>query len=113
MAIDINKVNAGHGSQLKGTEAKKIDTANSQQSRPQVQNQVSQQSAAPKDSVSLTQQAQSLGQMQRAMASTPSFNQERVATIKKALAEGQYKVDPERLAQKLHSFEEELGNLSS
>lgn len=112
MAMDINKVNAGHGGHLKGADAKKVDATNSQQSRPQVQNPVEQQ-AVPKDSVSLTQQAQSLGQMQRNLASTPSFNQDKVATIKKALAEGQYNVDPEKLAQKLHAFEEDLGNLAS
>ena len=112
MALDINSLNAGHAKSLKSHEVTKADTANPS-SRSQAQNAAAQQTAVPKDSVSLTQQAQTLSQMQRAMASSPSFNQERVASIKKAISDGQYKVNPEKLAQKMHQFEEELGKLVS
>ncbi|MBD1390822.1 flagellar biosynthesis anti-sigma factor FlgM [Neiella sp. HB171785] len=115
MAIDTNRLHGNPGNQVKSSTAGKSD-AQVQQNRQttQSQSQSSQQAApaTPKDSVSLTQQAQSLGSMQRAMANAPSFSQERVANIKKAIAEGQYKVDPEKLAQKLQAFEKELGNLT-
>ncbi len=113
MAIDINKLNTGHPSQLKGNNASQASTAQQRSSSAQGQPTPAAQQAVPKDSVSLTQQAQSLGQMQKTMASTPSFNQEKVASLKKAVAEGQYKVDPEKLAQKLQEFETELGNIMS
>ncbi|MBW8190848.1 flagellar biosynthesis anti-sigma factor FlgM [Neiella marina] len=112
MAIDINRVQGTPTTSVKGANAGKPD-AQVQQNSQGSQAPASQPAAAHvKDSVSLTQQAQSLGNMQRAMASTPSFSQERVASIKKAIAEGQYKVDPEKLAQKLQDFEKELGNLA-
>ncbi|MCM2678931.1 flagellar biosynthesis anti-sigma factor FlgM [Echinimonas agarilytica] len=116
MAIDINRLNAGHNTQVKGSESKAVGTANQQQTRQLAQtqsNQTSQAQVVPKDSVSLTQQAQSLGQMQRNMSTSDSFNQEKVAQIKKALSEGQYTVDSERLAQKLQDFEQEIGNYVS
>ncbi|GGA65544.1 hypothetical protein GCM10011369_03730 [Neiella marina] len=115
MAIDTNRVQGNPGNQVKGSTAGKSEVQiqqNRQTTQSQSQSNQQASPAAVKDSVSLTQQAQSLGSMQRAMASSPSFSQERVANIKKAIAEGQYKVDPEKLAQKLQAFEKELGNLT-
>lgn len=113
MAMDINKLSAGHASQLASSESKKADSTNQQVRSQQQAQQLQQQTPVAKDSVSLTQQAQTLGQMQKTLSSTPSFNQERVASIKKAIADGEYKVNPEKLAQKLQEFESELGNLTS
>lgn len=113
MAIDMNRIQGNPATPVKSGNAGKAEPQvqqNRQGSQPQAP--AAQQAAGAKDSVSLTQQAQSLGSMQRAMASSPSFSQERVANIKKAIAEGQYKVDPEKLAQKLQDFEKELGTLA-
>lgn len=112
MAIDINKTNISPRNQLRGPEAKKLDTVQQSDTKNLSQSAAA-SNTAPKDSVSLTQQAQSLNQMQRTMANSPSFNQEKVANIKKAIADGQYKVNPDKLAQKMHSFEEEFGKLAS
>ncbi len=66
-----------------------------------------QQSAAPassKDSVQLTSQAVTLNKMQQ----TPSeqqVNKQRVETLKAAILNGAYKVNTERLAEKLSKFE--------
>lgn len=66
---------------------------------------------AMQDSVSLTQQAQDLGKMQNTLSSTSSFNQDRVNSLKKAISEGKYSVDPEKLAQNMLSFEDELKSI--
>lgn len=102
MAININ--NLPSTGQVKQTE---------QQS--QVKQQVSQNVAnvaqaqtAAKDSVSLTPQAKQLGEIQKKGAEEPVMNQKKIAEIKKAIASGEYKVDPEKLAKNMISYELDL-----
>lgn len=105
MAIN-NISNNGHKPQL---ESQKL---NQQQ---QVQNQVATNTkaqnaaaAAPKqDSVSLTQSAQQLTQVQKKGTDAP-VNQEKVDRLKKAIQSGEYRVDPEKLAGKIAKAESEL-----
>ncbi len=59
------------------------------------------------DQVSFSSQAQGLKQLEEGLKSMPEVNQERVARIKAALADGSYQVDNEKLAGKLLGFEEE------
>jgi negative regulator of flagellin synthesis FlgM len=70
----------------------------------------SQKVAAPavrQDSVSLTQSAQQLAQVQRKGTEAP-VNQERIEKLKKAILNGQYTVNPEALAKKIATLEAEL-----
>mgnify|MGYP002477393071 CR=1 FL=1 len=64
-----------------------------------------------KDSVSLSQQGKAIGQLHQDMASQPSFDSAKVAAIKDAIANGSYRVDPEKLAENMMKFENELGGL--
>lgn len=64
------------------------------------------------DSVSLSQQGKAMGKLQQDMASKPSFDSAKVAAIKEAISNGSYKVDPEKLADNMMKFEDELGGLS-
>lgn len=68
--------------------------------------------SASADSVSLSQQGKALGQLQQQMATQPSFDSAKVAAIKEAIANGSYTVDPEKLADNMMKFEDELGGLS-
>jgi negative regulator of flagellin synthesis FlgM len=64
--------------------------------------------AAPRgDSVSLTQSAQQLSQVQKKGTEAP-VNQEKVDKLKKAIAEGEYKINPEVLAQKIAKLESQI-----
>lgn len=64
-----------------------------------------------RDSVSLSQQGKAIGQLHQEMASQPSFDAAKVAAIKEAIANGSYRVDPEKLADNMMKFENELGGL--
>lgn len=106
MAIDINKLNNSASARVR--------------SQPTTQNGVqndavkSNTAAATQknDSVVITSQAQQLQGVQSKMASLPEVDQKKVAEIKQAIAEGRYKVDPEKLAANIASFERELEELN-
>jgi negative regulator of flagellin synthesis FlgM len=67
------------------------------------------QSAAPakQDSVSLTQSAQQLSNVQKKGTEAP-VNQEKVDRLKKAIASGDYQVNPEMLAKKIAVLESQI-----
>jgi len=62
-----------------------------------------------KDSVQLTSQALNLNKMQKQSVAEPEVNQKRIETLKAAILNGDYKINTERLAEKLSQFE---GNFS-
>jgi len=110
MAIELNKLAGAHSQQLDSLKNKaQSETSNVKQQSVQ-QNAQTQAQSQPqaKDSVSLTQQAQQLHKIQDKLSTTTSVNQEKVDSIKKAIAAGEYKVDPDKLAANLAKFEGEL-----
>lgn len=69
--------------------------------------------AAPRqDSVSLTQSAQQLTQAQKKATEAP-VNQEKVDKLKKAVQSGEYRVNPEQLAQKITQHEADMFGLKN
>lgn len=64
--------------------------------------------ARPQDAVSLTDQAQQLNRLQQGMKQAPAVDQQRVQALRKAINDGQYKVDPEKLAKAMASLESDL-----
>ncbi|MGF1908034.1 flagellar biosynthesis anti-sigma factor FlgM [Vibrio kasasachensis] len=67
--------------------------------------------STPQDAVSLSSAGKAVGEMHNQMVSQPSFDQVKVAAIKEAIANGSYTVDPEKLADNMIKFEQELGGL--
>lgn len=81
-----------------GTDATPASTANT--------------AAAKQDSVTLTPQAQRLSQVQQSLANTPApDNSARLEALKKAINEGSYQVDSDRLAANISRFEQDLEGL--
>jgi len=110
MALDINKLAGNHSQQLdrvKGQSQAKTDNVKQQNVQQQAQT-AAQSKPESKDSVSLTQQAQQLHKIREKLNNTSSVNQEKVASIRKAIAAGEYKVDPDKLAANLAKFEGDL-----
>lgn len=69
--------------------------------------QTAAQAAPRQDSVSLTQSAQQLNQVQKKASEAP-VNQEKVDRLKKAIQNGEYKVNPEALADKIAKLEGQI-----
>ena len=68
--------------------------------------------SANQDSVTLTPQAQRLGQVQQTLANTPApDNSARLDALKKAINEGSYQVDTDKLAANISRFEQDLEGL--
>ena len=59
------------------------------------------------DSVQLTAQAKNLNKMQS--AGEPQVNKQRVETLKAAILNGDYKINTERLAEKMSQYEGDFG----
>ncbi|KZN34914.1 flagellar biosynthesis anti-sigma factor FlgM [Pseudoalteromonas luteoviolacea] len=66
------------------------------------------QQKAAADSVSLTPQAQQLKGLQEKAQQAPAFDNKKVEELKKAIAEGKYQVDAEKLAKNIAAFEFDL-----
>ena len=109
MALNINQNGNVESRQVNSkTQTPAPSTRQAQVEQPIVRSSAE---TAVRDSVSLTQQAQDLNSMQSRLSSTSSFNQERVNSLRRAISEGRYSVDAERLAQNMHNFEEELQSI--
>jgi negative regulator of flagellin synthesis FlgM len=64
---------------------------------------------ASADQVQLSQEAKKLGQLQAKIDASPDVNLEKVNEIRRAIAEGKFHVNPERIAEALLNQEELLG----
>ncbi|MEN8261509.1 MAG: flagellar biosynthesis anti-sigma factor FlgM [Pseudomonadota bacterium] len=64
--------------------------------------------SAHADSVNLTDTAHNLKKAEQLLQSAPTVNSERVETISRTLANGEYQIDAERIAEKLLQIEGEL-----
>ncbi|MEC8375327.1 MAG: flagellar biosynthesis anti-sigma factor FlgM [Pseudomonadota bacterium] len=86
--------------------AQQNQTQQSQQ-QTSAQNAAAAPAAPRQDSVSLTQSAQQLNQVQKKGSEAP-VNQEKVDRLKKAIQSGEYRVNPEVLANKIAKLESEI-----
>ena len=78
---------------------------NKAQKQQDVRQQTQTASSSSKDSVQLTPQALNLNKMQKQSSSEPQVNKQRIETLKAAILNGDYKINTERLAEKLSKFE--------
>lgn len=60
------------------------------------------------DRVVLSQEAQTLGRLQAKINSAPDVNLEKVAEIRRAIAEGRFEINPERIAENMLNQDELL-----
>lgn len=60
------------------------------------------------DLLDLTGRARELRNLEKDLASEPAFDQARVDALRQSLSDGSYRVDPQRIADKLLAFENQL-----
>ena len=99
MAIEISKSPQMAENISKVNKSKQVANAQAAQTSPT-------RPTAPAETVSITDTAMRLNKVENSASS--AINQERVASIKKAIAEGQYHIDPQRIAQKMIDMEDLL-----
>jgi len=104
MAININ--NLSNNNQVKQKLDQQVQV---KQQATQNSNNNEQVKSAGKDSVSLTPQAQQLNELRKKANDAPAVDQKKIEQLKKAIADGDYKVNPEKLAASIANFEFKLG----
>lgn len=102
----VNNINQGSNSQanvrLENSKQQATDTANKQ-----VQVNTASTKAAG-DSVSITPQAQQLKKLSEKAEQASGVDQKKVDELKKAIANGEYKIDAEKLAENINNLEFKL-----
>jgi negative regulator of flagellin synthesis FlgM len=104
MAININNLSSNNQVKQKldqQVQVKQQATHNSASSE--------QIKSAGRDSVSLTPQAQQLNELRKKSNEAPAVDQKKIDQLKKAIADGDYRVNPEKLAASIANFEFKLG----
>jgi negative regulator of flagellin synthesis FlgM len=104
MAININNLN--NTNQVKQKLEQQVQT---KQQVNESTNTSQQAKLATRDSVSITPQAKQLNELQKKAIDSPVVSQKKIAELKSAIASGDYKINPEKLAASIASFEFELG----
>lgn len=66
--------------------------------------------ASKSDTVELTSSAKLLERLEKNLAAAPAVDSARVETIKQAIANGQYEIDSEAIADAIIRFERSLGD---
>jgi len=100
MAININNLN--NQTQVNQNKQEHVK----QQAAQTVATNIAKQPTT--DSVSITPQAKHLSELQKKASDAPGIDQKKVEALKKAIASGDYKVDPQKLAASIAQFEFDL-----
>lgn len=101
MAINMNNVGNRANLQVEQKQQKQEQLAKATEQAPS-------RPATGKDSVSLTPQAQAFNSLKKESSET-TVNRERVETLKKAILNGEYKIDADKLAKNMTEFEAKFG----
>lgn len=104
MTVDFNGIGSGQVNTRKSTTEQ---TQTPQKPQPAAPDQARTQ-AARGENVSLSSQAKGLKQLEQKLNSYPETDDERIEQIKSALADGSYKIDAQKLAQKMLDMDKSI-----
>lgn len=106
MTVDLNGIGNGQLNNQK-TNADRSQ-ASQKTAQPAVEQPRTQSPAARGENVSLSKQAKELKQLDQKLESYPEVDDSRVEEIRAALADDSYKVDAEKLAQKMLEMDQSI-----
>ncbi len=103
MANDIKGINAGRTQQANEKQVQNLrrETASGSNSRAQTGGGAN----AGQDKVSLTDMASRMKSLEQKLAQLPEVDQSRVDRVRDSLSRGEYRVDADRVADKMMDFE--------
>lgn len=104
MANDITSIHSSRLQQSGSRQSQRLDEADSKGSA----NTSSRPSSDGADKVSLTSTAARLKDIEHRLASQTPVDNNRVKQVKSAISNGEYHVDPDRVAHKMINFEDSL-----
>lgn len=97
---------------IRGATGKPAGTATNKTKNTQggksVQSSASQAASQDDDSVELTEEVSRIQQIEQSLASIPVVNAGRVKAVSNSLEDGSYRVDAEKVADKIIEMEQEL-----
>jgi len=106
MSVDFNGIGQGQVNTQKpatgkadGSQMKQTGAADTAAARPQ---------PSQGEDVRLSRQAKDLKQLEQQLGDYPDMDDERIEKIRQALADGSYKIDAEKLAQKMLEMDESI-----
>ncbi len=102
MPHDITGINSGRPHQTDDRNVSPIRRRDSSDSNS------SSSSSGNADTVSLTDMASRLKSLEQKLGEQPEIDQARVARIRDALSSGEFRIDPERVADKMLDFESDF-----
>ena len=101
MALDINRLNSSSTSGIGNTKAASVKEA-----APAQTSDVKVGASTPSgESVSLSAEAKQLSSLTAGLKDLPVVDSDKVNRLKQAIADGSYKVDSQKVADKLLAFE--------
>lgn len=106
MANDINGINGGRTQSANDKQVQTLrrEAATESSTRAQTSNL----NSSGQDKVSLTDMASRLKSLEQKLAQQPDVDQARVDKVRNAMARGEYRVNPERVADKMMNFESDF-----
>jgi negative regulator of flagellin synthesis FlgM len=103
MSLNINNLNKSSALNQVQNQAKDV-----KQNASQAASTAGQATQPKADSLSLTPQAQQLNELQKKANDAPVVDQKKIEKLQKAIASGDYKIDPDKLAASIAKFEFDL-----
>ncbi|PSF05615.1 flagellar biosynthesis anti-sigma factor FlgM [Marinobacter fuscus] len=99
MSVDFNGIGQG---QVNTTRTTADKASSSQADKPAVSDQAKAQSSSARgENVNLSKEARNLKQLEQKLGDFPEMDDDRIEQIRTALENGTYKVDAQKLAQKM------------
>lgn len=102
MSIELNGISPNNQDPLRGKRSEQRASSTTESAQPKSPEP---QSNVDATKVSLSNAAQAIQQAEAELKGGSEVNAERVAELRASIAEGNYKIDPENMAQKMLNLE--------